>query len=76
MTSFKITQIVLNDDQAEAIRGATGPVQLLDRDGKLLGNITHPYSRERIAELKRRAESEGPWYTTEQVLNHLASLDQ
>ena len=71
-----MTQIVLSDDQAESIRGATGPVQLLDRDGKLLGYITQPYSRERIAELKRRAESDGPWHTTAEVLEKLEGLEK
>ena len=39
-----MTQIILTDDQAEAIRGATGSVQLLDRDGKLLGYIAQPFA--------------------------------
>ena len=71
-----MTQIVLSDEQAQAIRSATGPVQLLDREGKLLGYVPRPLTNERIAELNRRAESDGPWYTTQQVLEHLASLDQ
>jgi hypothetical protein len=71
-----MTQIVLNEDQANAIKAATGVVELRDGDGRLLAYIPRPFTSERIADAKRRAEFDGPWYTTEQVLNHLASLDQ
>ena len=70
-----MTQIVLSDEQAQAVQEATGAIELRDREGRLLGYIRRPLTKERIAELRRRAESEGPWYTTEQVLQHLASLD-
>jgi hypothetical protein len=71
-----MTQIILNDDQAETIRRAVGSVALVDRDGKLLGRISRPFTNEHIAELIRRAESDGPWYTTKQVLDYLATLDR
>jgi hypothetical protein len=69
-------QIVLSDEQAQAIRNATGPVELRDQEGKLLGHVPRPFTSERIADARRRAESDGPWYTTQQVLEHLASLDR
>jgi len=69
-------QIVLSDDQAQAIRSAAGPVELRDREGRLLGYVPRPFTKERIADALRRAQSEGPWHTTEQVLDHVKSLDQ
>ena len=70
-----MTQIILNDEQVQALKGTTETVQLRDQNGNLLGYITRPFSRERIADALRRADSDGPWYTMERVLNHLESLE-
>ena len=74
--NWLMTQIILNKEQVQALQGATDGVQFRDAEGNLLGYIARPFTSERIADAKRRAESDGPWYTTEQVLKHLASLDQ
>ena len=71
-----MTQIVLSDDQAKAVQTATGVVEVRDRQGNLLGYVSPPPSDAEIAEARRRLESDGPWYTTEQVMGHLKSLEQ
>jgi len=71
-----MTQIILSDDQTRTVQAATGAVEVRDARGNLLGYMSPPPSDEEIAVAKRRLESEGPWYTTEQVLDHLKSLEQ
>lgn len=69
-------KIVLNDDQAKAVEEAAGPVELRDQRGGLVGYVSRPPSNQEIEDAKRRLSSSGPWYTTEQVLSHLQSLEQ
>ena len=69
-------RIVLSDDQANAVQAATDVVEIRDRRGSLLGYISPPPGDAEIAEAKRRLESNGPWHTTEQVMDHLKSLEQ
>ena len=71
-----MTQIVLSDDQAKAVQAAVGAVEVRDRHGNLLGYVSPPPSDAEIAEARRRLESDGPWYSTEQVMGHLKSLEQ
>ena len=51
-------------------------VEVRDQRGNLLGYVSVPPSDAEIAEAKRRLESDGPWHTTEQVTEHLKSLEQ
>ena len=69
-------KIVLNDEQAKAVGEAVGAVELRDPQGRLVGYVSRSPTIEEIAEAKRRLASSGPWFTTEQVLNHLQSLGQ
>lgn len=71
-----MTQIVLNDEQVKTVQSATGAVEVRDRHGNLLGYVARRTTEAEIAEAKRRLESDGPWYTTQQVLDHLKSLEQ
>jgi len=71
-----MTQIILSDDQANAVQAATDTVEIRDRHGNLLGYVSPPPSDAEIAEARRRLQSAGPWYTTEQVLDQLKSLEQ
>jgi hypothetical protein len=71
-----MTQIILSDDQANAVQAATDTVEIRDRRGNLLGYVSLPPSEAEIAEARGRLHSAGPWYTTEQVLDHLKSLEQ
>jgi len=71
-----MTQIVLSDDQAQAVQAATETVEIRDRHGNLLGYVSSPPSNAEIAAARQRLQSDGPWHTTEQVLDHLKSLEQ
>ena len=71
-----MAQIVLSDDQAKAVQTALEPVELRDQRGNLLGYVSLPPGDAEIAEAKRRLESAGPWHTTEEVMDHLRSLEQ
>jgi hypothetical protein len=70
-----MTQIILTDDQVSALQFAAGTVEVRDGRGALLGYIARPPSDAEIAEATRRLASDGPWYTTQQVLDHLDSLE-
>jgi len=71
-----MTHIVLSDDQAQTVQAATGAVEIRDRRGNLLGYVTPPPGEAEIAEARQRLASDGPWYTTQQVMDHLRSLEQ
>jgi len=70
-----MTQIVLTDEQAAALIASQGKVRLCDSGGKTLALAEPIFSDEEIAEARRRAAAPGVWYTTEEVLAHLHSLD-
>ena len=71
-----MADIILNDDQAEALTQAGGYAQVRDQCGRCLGYVAPPpvVSAEEIKEFKRRAASDEPRFTTVQVLEHLRSL--
>jgi pyrroline-5-carboxylate reductase len=73
-----MTQVFLSDEQATAIRQATGAVEMLDESGVLVAYVTRPttFTEEEIAEAERRAVWQGPWHTTEQFLSRLRALEQ
>ena len=71
-----MAQIVLTDDQVRPVRAANETVEVRDRHGNLLGYVSAAPSDEEIAAAGERLPSAGPWYTTEQVLDHLKSLEQ
>jgi hypothetical protein len=70
-----MVQIVLTKEQAEKIARANEGVELLDEQGRSLGVLTRGYSAEELKLAKERARSEGPWYTTAQVLEYLQTLE-
>ena len=71
-----MAEIILTDDQASALQVAAGPVEVRDRRGTLLGYLSPPASDADIAEATRRLKSDGPWYTTRQVLDHVQRLNR
>ena len=71
-----MNQIVLTEEQMTIVRLATDPVKVCDPQGIVLGHVDPDITPEFIAELKRRAASPGPWYTGEQVQNHLKGLEE
>jgi hypothetical protein len=74
----RMTQIILNDDQVQTVRKATDTVVLCDQSGVLLGVVTQKVmaSPEEIAEARRRLNSDGPWYTTAEMLARLHASEQ
>ncbi len=73
-----MSQIILNNDQFQAVRQAIGNVEVLDPSGVLVGYMTRPpmATPEEIAEARRRLNTNGPWHTTAEVLRHLQALEQ
>lgn len=68
--------IVVNDEQARIIRQSSGSVEIRDASGSHLGYVAHGFTDEDIALARQRLASSEPRYTTEQVLDHLRSLDE
>jgi hypothetical protein len=72
-----MVQIKLTEEQARLVQHAlVEPLQLCDPQGNVLRTVAPEYSKEFIAELKRRAAAPGPRYTGEQVRQHLQGLQE
>jgi hypothetical protein len=69
-------QIILSDDQVSALQVTAGTVEVRDQRGALVGYLSRPASDAEIAAANRRLKSDGPWYTTQEVLDHLDSLER
>lgn len=78
-------EIVLSAEQMQVLGTATGVVAIRRPDGSFVGWISPsanfiipeecPFTPEELAEAEARASSPGPWYTTQEVLEHLRSLE-
>jgi hypothetical protein len=71
-----MVQIILSDEQANLFQSALNAVELRDRHGKLIGYAAPPQSSTVIASARQRLNSAGPWHSTQQVLEHLQSLER
>jgi len=69
-------RIVLDDNQAQSFRSSDGSVEFCDREGNFLGHLSRKPSDEDVQEASLRLESDGPWHSTQQVLDHLSSLER
>jgi hypothetical protein len=79
-----MTRIVIDEALRNKLHNLTEPLELCDESGRVLARVTPqrdfskygpkkpPVSEE---ELRRREKSD-KWYTTEEVLNHLRSLEK
>jgi hypothetical protein len=80
--------IILDPQQAASVTAAINPLEVRGPDGTVLGSLyphrrgelaaspdIYPFTEADIAEAKRRSQSDGPRYTTQQVLDHLRSLE-
>jgi hypothetical protein len=84
--NLRMAKIVLTNEQAAVVAGAEEPVAVCRPDGSVAGWIRPdprfvkpevcPFTPEEVAAAEKEADSPGPWYTTQQVLEHLRSLDQ
>jgi hypothetical protein len=81
-----MTQLTLNDEQSRLIAGASFPIVVIDSQGRELGRLSpttshapHPSADDDWAEAKRQMEiarrEGGTFYTTQEVLDHLKSLE-
>ena len=68
--------IVVDDQQAKLIAEATESVEIRDPRGKHPGYVAHGFTDEDVSIAKERLTSEMPRYTTQQVLDHLKSLER
>jgi hypothetical protein len=78
-------EIVLSPEQMQVLGSAEGLVASRRPDGSFVGWINTatnfiipeqcPFTPEEIEEAERRADGPGPWYTTQEVLAYLRSLD-
>ena len=67
--------IVVDDEQVKLISEATENVEIRDLRGKHVGFVAHGFTDDDIAIARRRSASDEPRYTTQQVLEHLQSLE-
>src|SRR5947209_2052376 len=68
-------QVQLSAQQAKAIQEATKPVELVDPEGRKLGEVAAAgLTPEQFAELKHRAASKGPFYSSAEVQDFLNEL--
>jgi hypothetical protein len=78
-----MTQVILDGDSATKLQGLVYTVELCDASGKVLGRFIpkidmsewEPVTPEASEEELDRREQETEWYTTEEVLAHLKSLE-
>jgi hypothetical protein len=67
--------ITLTDEQARVLAAAQGEVELRDASGEVVAHATCGFTKEDIEEALRLRDSDDPYYTTDQVLAHLQSLE-
>ena len=67
--------IVVDDKQAQIISEAADGVEIRDRQGKHLGYVAHGFTDEDIAVANQRLASDERRYTTQEVMDHLDSLE-
>lgn len=69
--------VILTEQQVQQLRQADGQtVRLFDQAGALVARIAPEGNEAFLAELKRRAASPGPRYTSEQVRSRLQALQR
>jgi hypothetical protein len=82
---FDMTQIVLSPEQAAVVATAKEPVWICLPDGSVAGCLSSTIrlkprqgdpTSEEIADIKRRMASPGPRHSTQEVLDHIRSLEQ
>ena len=71
-----MVKVVVTEDQAKVIAAAKEGVEFVDAAGKRLGFFARPFSEDDIAIARKRAASDEPRRTTQQVIDRLKSLEQ
>jgi len=70
-----MAHIILDDDQARVVSQATEVVEIRDRQGRGLGYVAHRFTEEDLRVADTRLHSGERRYTTQEVLDHLRSLE-
>jgi len=80
-----MTRIVLTPEQEAVLAASEQPVPVVRPDGSFAGWVSpttnfvipkeNPFTAEEIAAAEAEAAAPGPWYTTQEVLDHLRSLE-
>ena len=70
-----MSQIVVDAEEAALIKTAAKTVQVVDQEGKLVGFVTPAPTDEELEKWRRRLTVDEPTYSTEEVRNHLRSLE-
>jgi hypothetical protein len=74
MTSMQ--DIVLTPEQTSILNGTFKPLTVVDANGFVVGRVIQGhFTKKQIEEAERIRNSDGPWYTTKEVLTHLKSLE-
>jgi hypothetical protein len=79
-----MTKVILDPALISKLHNLTEPLELCDESGKPLAHVTplldlsqyEPWEPTFSEEELRRQEQSAKWYTTEQVLAHLRSLEE
>jgi hypothetical protein len=69
-------EIVLTDEQAKVVHSSLKPIVVKDSQGIVLAVIPPIWTEEDIAAAKHALATSTTWYTTEQVMAHLRSLEK
>lgn len=67
--------IIVDDEQAKIICQSAESIEIRDATGKHLGYLARGFTHEDIAIARERMASDEPRYTTQEVLDHLQSLE-
>jgi hypothetical protein len=70
-----MSHIVVDEQQAKLISEATGYVEIRDPQGRHIGYAAQGFTEEDIAIAKQRMASDEDCHTTQEVLDHLRSLE-
>ena len=86
LPKYPMSEIILTPEQAAALSSPEEVVAIRHPDGSFLGFVSlanryivpgkSPFSPEDVAAAEEEAEGEGPWRTTQEVLERLRSLDE
>lgn len=81
-----MTQIILTPEQAAILSAADSPIVLRGPDGAIVGFVARRgqlvtpkvplFTPEEIAEAEKDLDSDGPWYTTKEVLESLRESER
>jgi hypothetical protein len=76
MESAQMVKIVAKDELLRELESTDEVIEFVDANGKRLGTLVRPPSDEDVRIAKERLTGDGKRYTTEEVVEHLRSLEQ